>query len=163
MNALNKTHHTPYMKYILFHKNSWIQVSSFHSFPQQQHSCEQHSTQPKHARAVQSCVNAIAHWLFILEKHWMQHIQQHLSHSLPQQFEAALMMSSAASGNFGSSTPGRMFSAVAFKLPKPTPKFCSIILLWPWESTFEESFFCGNCLHKYQKKFTLWLYIVFNH
>lgn len=66
---------------------------------QQQQSCEQHSKQPKHARAVQSCVNAIAHWSFILEQHWMQHIQQHLLNIRPQQFEAALM-SSAASDNF---------------------------------------------------------------
>lgn len=45
------------------------------SLPEQQ-TLAQHSMQPKQATAVQSCVNAIAHWLFILEQTSMQHMQQ---------------------------------------------------------------------------------------
>uniref|UniRef100_A0A2P2J2K3 Uncharacterized protein n=1 Tax=Rhizophora mucronata TaxID=61149 RepID=A0A2P2J2K3_RHIMU len=51
---------------------------------------------------------------------------------LPQEFEAALMMISATSGNFGSSTPGGVFSVVAIKLPKPTQRLrSSSVILWP--------------------------------
>lgn len=96
-----------------------------------QHISEQHSMQPKHATAVQSCVKTIANWLFILKQHWTQHIQQHCLHIMLQQLEAALMIISAASGNFDSSAPGRRFSAVAVKLPKPTPRFLRNILLRP--------------------------------
>jgi hypothetical protein len=45
------------------------------SLPAQQ-TFAQHSKQPMHARAVQSCVITIAHWLFIREPIWMQHMQQ---------------------------------------------------------------------------------------
>lgn len=41
-----------------------------------QHISKQQSKQPKQAKAVQSCVNAIAHWLFIFKQAWMQHGQQ---------------------------------------------------------------------------------------
>jgi hypothetical protein len=90
----------------------------------------QHSTQAKHARAVQSCVNAIAHWLFILEQLWTQHMQQQRLHMLLQQLEAALTKISAASGNFGSSRPGGIFSTVAVKLPNPMPRLRRSIIFW---------------------------------
>jgi hypothetical protein len=120
-----------------------------------QHISEQHSMQPKHATAVQSCVKTIANWLFILKQHWTQHIQQHCLHIMLQQLEAALMIISAASGNFDSSAPGRRFSAVAVKLPKPTPRFLRNILLRPWESTFWGLTCHGNCLHEFWKTLTL--------
>lgn len=113
-------------------KGGWISYRP--SLPEQQ-TVAQHSKQPKHARAVQSCVNTIAHWLFIWEQNWMPHMQQQWLHKLAQQFEVALMNISAASGNFGSSDPGGILSAVAIKLPKPMQRFPRIIIFWPLGST----------------------------
>ncbi|KAK2991977.1 LOW QUALITY PROTEIN: hypothetical protein RJ640_002886 [Escallonia rubra] len=97
------------------------------SCPPQQHASQQ-LRQPRHAKAPpQSWASAIAHWSFIREQVRMQHMQQQWPHSLPQKLEAALTKISAASGSFGSLDPGGVFSAVAIKLPKPTPRFCSTV------------------------------------
>lgn len=108
-----------------------------------QHNCKQQSRQPKHARAVHSCVNTVAHWLFIFEQHWMQSMQQHWLHIWPQQFEVAFTRISATSGNFGSWDPGRMFSAVAIRSPKPTVRLWSNIFLGAPESPIS----CGSPLY----------------
>jgi len=46
-----------------------------------------------------------------------------------KQFEAALKISAIS---IFASYPGGVFSAVAFKLPKPIPKCGSRIILCPW-------------------------------
>lgn len=106
---------------------------------------EQHLRQPAHARPVQSWANTFAHWGFILEKHLMQPMQQQWVHIEPQQFDAALAKISAASGCFGSSDPGGMFSEVATKLPKPMDRLGSNIGLWLSESFILMRLFFGSC------------------
>lgn len=110
------------------------------SWPEQHTS--QHAKHPRHARAPQSCVKAIAHWSFNLEHALIQHMQQQRWHSLSQQPHAALTIISAASGGLVSLDPGRMFSAVAATLPKPTPALIRTLVLW----AFEPSVFIGSML-----------------
>lgn len=131
-----------------------IQFEAYYQCPSSpgQHIAEQHSAQPKHARAAHNWVNAIAHWSFILVQHWMQHMQQQWLHILPQQFEAAFMNISAASGNFASPYPGGMFSVVAVMSPNPIPRLYNNIFLKFFNSTtFSGSLLfdiCSNLLSK---------------
>ena len=81
----------------------------------------------------------------------MQAMQQHLFHIAPQQLEAALTKISAASGSFGSSDPGGMFSAVATKLPKPTCSVGSNIGFSESLVTFVRLFF-DACYDVYQSE-----------
>lgn len=104
--------------------SSHMLLFSYHPCCLEQHSSQQ-AMQPKHANEPRSCVIAIAHWSFIFEHIWMQHMQQHLSHSILQQLDAAITNISAAS--CFTVEPGGVFSAVAVRSPKPSPRFWSII------------------------------------
>lgn len=100
--------------------------------------------QAKQERAPQSCVSAIANCSLILEQVLMQHIPQQQLHILPQQFEAALAIISAASGGFNSSHPGGTFSIVKVKFPKPIPRLCNTIILC-CSVLFVACFLFGGC------------------
>jgi len=63
------------MLYAVEYKNHTTKLRFQPSFPEQ-HISEQQVMQPKHPRPMQSCVNAVAHWLFNRAQHWMQHMQQ---------------------------------------------------------------------------------------
>ena len=78
----------------------------------------------------------------------------------PQQFEAALRMISAASGNFESSAPGGMFSAVAVKSPKPGQKFLSSILLGAGGSSFFTLVLWDSCLKEFHQETRKWPCVV---
>nr|GMD33645.1 hypothetical protein Iba_chr09cCG4560 [Ipomoea batatas] len=69
----------------------------------------------------------MAHWSFTLEHAWIQHMQQHFWHIFPQQLDAAFAKTSAATG-VAPIIPAGVFAAVAVRLPKPKPRFWSIIL-----------------------------------
>lgn len=114
-----------------------------HSCPQQQHTSEQHSKQPKHARAVHSCVRAIIHCSFSLEQHCTQHIQQHWPNILLQQLEAAFTNISAASGSLMGSDPGRISSIVAERFPNPTQRFLIMVVFC--SLGFRSRFFFKPC------------------
>lgn len=88
----------------------------------------------KQARAAQTCVRRIAHWLFMCEQVLMKHMQQTRSSTWLQQLEAALTKSSVGSAGFTSSLAGALFSTVAFKLPNPTPRFPRTMTFWRFDS-----------------------------
>lgn len=109
--------------------------SSYPSSAEQQIS--QQVQQPKHANELSNCVSTMAHWSFTLEHAWIQHMQQHFWHIFPQQLDAAFAKTSAATG-VAPIIPAGVFAAVAVRLPKPKPRFWSIILF----SDLGSSVFC---------------------
>lgn len=91
----------------------------YHESELQQHTSEQHSRQPKQARAVNSWVITIKHWSFTLEQPRIRHMQQQQSATLPQQPAAFMNITSRASGGLSSPKLIGVLSRVAVKLPNP--------------------------------------------
>ena len=102
----------------------------------------------KHARIVQSWVNAIAHWSFTLLQHCKKHIQQQQSHHLAQRFVAALSIISEVSYSFGSACSGGLFSAVASRLPNPIPRLrMNVVFFAPTSSLLWIFAYIGQKTH----------------
>lgn len=110
------THCTPQFTYLCTPKQENIH---YHESELQQHTWEQHSRQPKQAKAVNSWVITIKHLSFTLEQHWIRHLQQQQSATLPQQPAAFVNITSRASGGLSSPKLIGVLSRVAVKLPNP--------------------------------------------
>ena len=115
-------------------------------FAPPQHSSEQHSKHPRHARAAQACIMTIAHWSFILLHALMKHMQQKQSATRLQQ-PTAFSNISNFSGGLISPNPVVRFSLVAVTSPNPSVRprsgiadrssglLCFIGLFFAWSNT----------------------------